>query len=313
MIQSMVSVLMPAYNCEPYIVAAITSILQQTHTNLELLICDDGSSDRTWELINTFTDSRIAKYKNGENKGYLFTYNFLLNKANGEFITCQDADDWSDITRLEQQLSIFVKFPDIYLCGCNGTFYYSEVVQRPCPEFESGIVKLRNANFNFMLPAVLYKREVLAQVSGFHNFFDRLTGMDQYFILSIISNFKSYELNSYLYFARFNSTSNHRTFDSLRKMTAPDVYFFLRKQRVETGTDWLDQGREDLIYEFENKLLGSKQYMAEKYREYAVYRIDSGQLTAGFELLLVALRKWPFNRSIYRTIVYALRKLFTSQ
>lgn len=302
---------MPAYNCELYIELAINSILNQTHTTLELLICDDGSSDRTWEIINSFSDARIIKFKNEENKGYLFTYNFLLSRVRGELITCQDADDWSSLNRLKQQLTVFELFPDVYLCGCNGSFYYSEEIQRKCPEFDTGVIKLCDRNFNFMLPAVMYRREVLTKVSGFNPFFDRLTGMDQYFILSIISDFKSYELNSYLYFARFNPTSNHRTLDSLRKMTAPDVYFFLRKQRVETGTDWLLEGRKDLIYMFEKELLSNKRYLAEKYREYAVYRIDSGKFISGLKLLLVSMGKWPFNLLTYRTFGYALRKLIS--
>src|SRR5260221_11157209 len=106
-------------------------------------------------------------------------------------------------------MQIFVKHPEIFSCSCNGTFYYNEKMQRRCPEFQTGYVKLDTNNFNFMLPSILYSREVLSYVGGFHFYFDRLTGMDQYFILNIIDKFKSFELNEYLYYARFNPTSNH--------------------------------------------------------------------------------------------------------
>lgn len=308
-----VSVLMPAYNCEPYIHAAITSILEQTHKNIELLICDDGSTDLTWKVANSFSDQRIKLYRHDVNKGYRVTYNYLMSLVEGDYFTFQDADDWSDCKRIELQLAVFESKPNVMVCGCNGSFYYSEKVQYKCPPFNSNYIKLSDRNFEFMLPALMYNRDVLQKFNEFNSYFDRTTGADQYFILEVLSHFTGYAINEYLYTARFNPTSNHRTLTSLRKLAASDVYLELRRQRVDTGTDWLAQGRFDLLSDYEAKLLSNRAFLSEKYREYAVYQIDSARYKSGFTLLFTSLYYSPFNLTSYRTILYALRKAFSKE
>src|SRR5690606_26868335 len=222
---SLVSVLMPAYNVATFIDQAIKSILDQTYQNFELLICDDASTDNTWDIITSYKDSRIRSFRHESNKGYLQTYNFLISQAKGNYLTFQDADDWSEKTRLEEQLAPFAADQNLFLTACNGGFYYSEAIQSLCPEFESGVISIKEGNFEFMLPSVLFKREVLNKVKGLHSYFDKLTGGDQYFILDILSQFKGFALNRYLYYAHFNPKSNHRTLNLIRKATAPDAYY----------------------------------------------------------------------------------------
>ena len=65
----LVSVIMPAFNAEAYIKEAIQSILDQTYPNFELLICDDGSSDKTVEVVDSFNDDRIKLFINNKNLG----------------------------------------------------------------------------------------------------------------------------------------------------------------------------------------------------------------------------------------------------
>lgn len=310
MANPLVSILMPAYNCEPYVGIAISSILKQSYSNFELIICDDGSTDQTWSVINSFSDQRIQIFRNQNNLGYLETYNFLMTKVQGEYFTFQDADDWSIPSRLEIQLKIFDQFADVDVCACNGSFYYTEQTQRPCPSFKSDYIQVTEEHFQFMLPSVMYKRKVLFSINKFNSFFDKTTGGDQYFILEVLSNFKGYAVNEYLYVARFNHRSNHRTFTSKKKMAAPDLYFLLKSQRVKTGSDWLLEGRQDLLLAFESKLLSNRKFLAEKYREYAVYKIDAGQLLPGVKFIAQAMICWPFHGSTLRTIMYAFRKAF---
>jgi glycosyltransferase involved in cell wall biosynthesis len=308
MINPLVSILMPAFNCELYIHQAISSILQQTYTNLELIICDDGSTDLTWDVINSFSDTRIRKFQHESNLGYLKTYNFLMTQVQGHYFTFQDADDWSIETRIQLQLDIFENYKDVQICACNGSFYYSEQIQISCPSFDSDYIRLTEGNFHFMLPSVMYKKEILQRFNKFNSFFDKTTGGDQYFILEVLSRFKGYAINEYLYIARFNPTSNHRTLTSHRKLAASDLYFFLKKQRVTRGSDWLSEGRQDLLLEYEKKLLSDRRFLAEKYREYAVYRLDSNEIGPGFKLIVSSLCQWPFHTSTYRTIFYGIRQ-----
>ncbi len=65
----MVSVILSVFNCELYVAQALESILNQTHENLEILVCDDASKDRTWEILCSYNDSRIKLFRNEVNRG----------------------------------------------------------------------------------------------------------------------------------------------------------------------------------------------------------------------------------------------------
>ena len=86
---------MAAYNAEKYISEAIQSILDQTYTDFELIIVNDGSTDTTKEKIKAFDDPRIKYYENEGNCKIIFTRNKLLKLAKGKYIAWLDADDIS--------------------------------------------------------------------------------------------------------------------------------------------------------------------------------------------------------------------------
>lgn len=104
---SLVSIIMPAYNCDKYITYSIKSVLDQTYDNWELLICDDGSSDKTIEIVQNYIDEdcRIKLFINKTNLGVSATRNKLLEKASGQWIAFLDSDDiWAN-NKLEIQLN----------------------------------------------------------------------------------------------------------------------------------------------------------------------------------------------------------------
>jgi len=102
----LVSVLMPAYNSELYIAEAIQSILNQTYQNIELIIFEDGSSDKTRQEIESFTDPRIIKILSDQNCGVVRARNEMIDRASGKYIALMDADDIADPMRLEKQVDI---------------------------------------------------------------------------------------------------------------------------------------------------------------------------------------------------------------
>ena len=112
----LVSVLMPAYNSELYIAEAIQSILNQTYQNIELIIFDDGSSDKTRQLIQGFTDPRIIKVLSDQNYGVVRARNEMIDRTTGKYIALMDADDIADPTRLEKQVSV-LETGKYDLCG----------------------------------------------------------------------------------------------------------------------------------------------------------------------------------------------------
>ena len=118
---STISVIMPAYNCEKYIRQAIDSILNQTCQNIELIISDDKSTDNTKKILDSYSDTRIKRFDNNVNLGYLKTFNKLIAFAKGEYIAFQDGDDYSDINRLDLLLTEFKKDNELGACGSNFT------------------------------------------------------------------------------------------------------------------------------------------------------------------------------------------------
>lgn len=115
-----VTVLMSVYNAERYLAEAIRSILSQTFQDFEFLIIDDGSSDKSKKIIESFHDSRIRLISRA-NKGLTYSLNQGLRLARGGYIARMDADDVSLPTRLEKEVQVLENDPTIGLVGTNYT------------------------------------------------------------------------------------------------------------------------------------------------------------------------------------------------
>ena len=101
----LISVIMPVYNSMEFLRSAVNSILNQTYTNFEFIIVDDGSTDDSASIISQFKDSRIKFYKR-EHKGITEQLNYGLRKAQGVYFARMDADDISYHSRFEEQLKV---------------------------------------------------------------------------------------------------------------------------------------------------------------------------------------------------------------
>ncbi len=106
-----VSVILPVYQGEKTVRTAIKSILKQTYKNIELIIVNDGSTDGTDEIISKLMKkcAQIKYIKNAENLGVYFSRNIGIKESSGDFITMQDADDISDISRIEKSVSYLIQ------------------------------------------------------------------------------------------------------------------------------------------------------------------------------------------------------------
>ena len=113
-----VSVHIPCYNSEKYILETIKSVLDQTFADFELIIVNDGSSDKTEEIIKGFHDSRIRYFSQG-NKGLAATRNRTLSLSNGEYIAFLDHDDLWLPAKLEKQVAALDASPDAALAYSN--------------------------------------------------------------------------------------------------------------------------------------------------------------------------------------------------
>lgn len=105
----LVSIILPVYNVEKYIAKSIHSVLNQTYTNFELLVINDGTQDSSIEVVEQFKDSRIQVFHK-ENGGLSDARNYGLERANGEYIYFMDSDDWIEPNLLEVCISAVEKY-----------------------------------------------------------------------------------------------------------------------------------------------------------------------------------------------------------
>ena len=113
----LVSVVMSVYNGEKYLAEAIESILNQTFSDFEFIIIDDGSTDETEAILDGFHNSRIIRCKNEQNIGLTRSLNKGLEMARGEYIARMDADDVSFPKRLAKQVDFLDSHTDIGVLG----------------------------------------------------------------------------------------------------------------------------------------------------------------------------------------------------
>lgn len=108
---------MPVYNGEQFLKEAIDSILNQTFSNFEFLIINDGSTDQSKKIVESYNDNRICFINNEENKGLIFTLNRGLETAQGKYIARMDQDDISFNDRLKKQYDFLEENLNVALVG----------------------------------------------------------------------------------------------------------------------------------------------------------------------------------------------------
>lgn len=107
----LVSVIMPVYNQERYVADAVRSILSQTFRSFEFVIVDDGSTDKTVQIIRDFNDSRIRLFQ-ADHKGFLSALKLATSFAVGKWLARMDSDDVSAPERLEKQIAFLTAHPE---------------------------------------------------------------------------------------------------------------------------------------------------------------------------------------------------------
>ena len=163
----LVSVLLPVYNAEPYLAAALESILKQDYRRLEIIAIDDGSRDRSLEIMRRYqqADDRITIVSR-ENRGLIATLNEGLTLAKGDLIARMDADDISYPSRLSRQVSLFQRQPELALCGSGIDTLLGDRIIRgtPNPIYQPASLRALSKFFTiFIHSTVVFNRRVIPQ------------------------------------------------------------------------------------------------------------------------------------------------------
>lgn len=139
----LVTVLMPVYNTEKYISEAIDSVLGQTYEDFEFLIIDDGSTDNSVEIINSYSDKRIRLEKNIKNIKLISTLNKGIGLAAGKYICRFDSDDICYPTRIEKQVHFMETNPEFVACSSWIENFYEDLDRSEIIKYEENTDEIR--------------------------------------------------------------------------------------------------------------------------------------------------------------------------
>jgi glycosyltransferase involved in cell wall biosynthesis len=165
----LISILVPVYNKANYIKESINSLLEQSYPNVEILIYDDFSTDESLSIIKDIDDKRIFIHTGTENKGVRYGRDYLLNKANGDFISFFDADDLCHKNKYIKIFKYFNNNPGIDIIGSRVNYINDKGIKLYKPfTFESYSVEDIKANLFFCntisTSTVVFKKKVAENI-----------------------------------------------------------------------------------------------------------------------------------------------------
>ncbi len=163
-LQPLISVILPVFNTEKYLAAAIESVLNQTYANIELICINDGSTDSSLEILKSF-GNRLIIVDHKQNGGIALARNDGIDIARGEYLAFMDADDLWEPQKLEMQLRCFKKNPDLDICFSHFRYFLSPELseetkqKRFCPPLPMP---------GYISATALVKTSSFKQVGGFN-------------------------------------------------------------------------------------------------------------------------------------------------
>ncbi|MEQ5045018.1 glycosyltransferase [Providencia manganoxydans] len=164
-----VSVILPVYNAEKYISYAVSSILSQDYRDFELIIINDGSTDNTVNILNSFNDSRI-KIINRDNHGLIYSLNEGIAVSKGNYICRMDADDIAEKNRISSQIRAFLDnpsiefiFTDVSLIDDDGNFVCNAWIGKDTSEVISRL-DWYNTIYH---PSVMFKKDLVNRYGSY--------------------------------------------------------------------------------------------------------------------------------------------------
>ena len=192
---SLVSVIIPTYNRAEYLKLALKSVLEQTYKNIEVIVVDDGSTDKTSEVVANFNDSRV-KYFYQKNTGLpAVPRNLGMQKASGEYIAFLDDDDMWLSEKLKLQIDYLRKHPEYYLVYSDVWIIDENGVRKELlsktKSFSEGEVFVELTGDDFIPQLTVFmKREVFENI-GFFNEDPTLRAVEDYeYLLRVALRYK---------------------------------------------------------------------------------------------------------------------------
>lgn len=168
----LVSILIATYNAEKFIKKTVQSCINQTYSEIEILIRDDNSTDNTVAVVKSIENEKVKLFKGEKNIGPYNGLNFLLEKAKGEYVAIQDHDDLWFPEKISKQIKFMENSPDFIACGTYVYYFFEDketLFLKKFPEENNYVnhtsLLFRNDGFRYNAKAVLpdahFERQVL--------------------------------------------------------------------------------------------------------------------------------------------------------
>ena len=256
---------MPVYNAERFLKKSIESILEQSYGNFEFIIIDDGSTDKSFQIIESYNDCRIKAYRQ-DHRGVTITLNKCIALSEGNILVRQDADDFSSEDRFKLQLDYLEENPNVYLLGSSSYLIDDKdrIIKQIAFPHDNGTLQQVLLKFNpFIHGSVMIKKDILKAVGLYREQFLLDQSYDLWLRISeksMISN-----LPQFLYYYRVwdKSVSNE-------KAALHDLFSNIARElavaRRNTGKDILTSDNNYLFYNIYGKSIVDKCFEMEKFR-----------------------------------------------
>jgi glycosyltransferase involved in cell wall biosynthesis len=219
----LISVIIPAYNAERTLLETIDSVQNQTLADIEIIIINDGSTDRTWHLIEHLSDPRIKAFSY-ENGGVAVARNRGIAQATGEFMAFIDADDLWTPDKLERQLAALQQQPKAGVAYSWNYFYYEQTGDRipgHVANFEGDVyAPLLQENFIANGSNPLIRRHAIDRIGGFDPTFPHCADWDFYLRLAAQWQFVRVPQHQVLYRQSSHSMSSTKVNEIERQCLA---------------------------------------------------------------------------------------------
>lgn len=204
----LVTIVMSIYNAEKYLCNSLESLLTQTYRNLQIVIVNDGSTDGSKRVINSFDDRRIEFIDRAENMGLTKSLNQGLAVACGDYVARQDAGDISAQMRITEQIAYFQANPQVDVLGTGAELFDGRGASRTVIYDDHGRT-FREQLLDYLNPfphsSLMFKRRALEVLKGYNERFVRAQDYDV--LLRASETFKMASLPKPLVKLRFTSDS----------------------------------------------------------------------------------------------------------
>lgn len=311
----LVSVLIPVYNVEQYVETAIKSIIDQTYTNLEIIVIDDGSTDNTYQIVDEIakSDARIKLFRNEQNLKIVKTLNRALSYATGEYIARMDGDDFSMSDRIEKKVGFLENNLQYDLVGSSVTGIDKEgTILNKTTHYANEELLFKSIKYTTPISHIwVARKQLYDQLNGYRD----IPGCEDYdFLLRMTTlGFRYTNLEEYFgYHVRLGRDGNTISDLGLKLRKMHNYVFKLYLERSKKGCD-----------SFSNKNLLSATYtsdfferlhaLSSQYLHKAIiarsYRRKSGCLVFMLCSLISPYQiQYLFQRTRYRLLVKSYTK-----